>query len=132
MEKPENKYDKVIDNYYKESPEETLKELSETENHLSERLNLALDKMNILKTDNLTCDIDILEIIKKGQAITQKKKNSLEFLAFNALALFIILTLIIFTIYYGEKFFIYYELATFIFVPILIISLVKLSQTGGN
>lgn len=132
MKKSENKYNKVIDKYYDELPDEAEKNTSTEEYILSDKLNLALDKMDILKVDNSTYDINILEIIEKGQMIKQNKKNSLEFLAFISLALFLILSLILITFYFGAKFFINYELLTFILIPILIIPVSKLSQTGGK
>jgi hypothetical protein len=132
MKNSENKYDKIIDKYYNELPDEAEEKLSESEQILSNKLNLALDKMDILKAVTPTFDINILEIIEKGEEIKEKKRNSLEFLTFIAFGLLIIASLILVTFYYGERFFIYYELLTFIFVPILILSLAKLSQTGGN
>jgi hypothetical protein len=132
MKNSENKSDKVIDKYYAELPEEVEKNMSPEETILSDKLNSAMNIMDILKTDTSTCDINILEIIEKGQAISTKKKNSLEFLAFMSLALMLILSLLLTTFCFGEKFFIYYELLTLILIPILIIPLAKLSKTGGN
>lgn len=132
MKNSENNYDKIIDKYYDELPAEVVKDMSQEEKFLSENLNSALSIMDVLKTDTSTCDINILEIIAKGQNIKQKRSNSLEFLTFMAFALFIILSLILITLCFGEKFFIYYELLTLILIPILMLPLAKITQTGGN
>ncbi|MBC8059791.1 MAG: hypothetical protein H7Y18_03910 [Clostridiaceae bacterium] len=132
MNKSENKYNKVIDIYYNELSGETPKDMSIEETILSDTLNLALNKMDILKDPVSPFDINILEIIKEGELIKQNKRNSLEFSAFISFSLFIILSLILITFYLGETFFIYYELLTFIIIPILIVPLSKLSRTGGD
>jgi hypothetical protein len=132
MKDSENIYKQVIDKYYNELPDEIEKNISIEETILSDKLNIVLNKMDILKTDNSTSNINILEIIKNGEMIKQNRKNSLEFIIFISLSLIIIFSLILIAFYFGEKFFVYYELLTFILIPVLIIPLEKLSQTGGN
>lgn len=132
MKNSEDIYKKVIDKYYNELPDETQKDLLPEESILSNKLDLALNKMDILDTDTSTCNVNIFEIIEKAEMIKQAKKSSLEFMIFISLSSLLILTLIFIVIYFGENFFIYYELLTLIFVPISIIPLVKLSQNGGN
>ncbi|MBU3181962.1 hypothetical protein [Clostridium psychrophilum] len=132
MKNSENMYKKVIDKYYNELPNEVKENMPAEETILSDKLNLALNKMNILKTDTPMCNIDILEIIKKGEMIKQTKRNSLEFTCFIALSLLVISSLILLTFYFGEKFFMYYMLSTLIFIPILVIPLAKQLKIGGN
>ena len=132
MKNSENKYSKVIDKYYNELPEGDQKKMSPDEIILSDKLNIALSKMDIIKTNSNTSDINIMEIIKKGEMIKQNKRNSLEFLAFISFSLLIISLIIILTLYFGEEFLKYYIFVTFIFVPFLAIPLAKISQTGGN
>ncbi|WP_298838971.1 hypothetical protein [Clostridium sp.] len=132
MKNSENMYKKVIDKYYNELPDKVEKNMSTEEIILSDKLNLALNKMDILKPDILNCDINILEIIKKGELIKQNRKNSLEFIFFISLSSLIISSLILITFYFGDNFFVYYELLTFILMPIVIIPLAKILQTGGN
>lgn len=131
MKESRNKYNKVIDKYYSELPDKPRERLSDEEIILSDKLDLALDKMDILKTDTSNCDINIFEIINKGEMIKQNKRNSLEFLIFIFLSLLIISSIILTTIYFGQKFYIYYQLLTIVLIPILIIPIAKLSQTGG-
>ena len=132
MKNSENIYKKLIDKHYNELPDEAEKNMSTEEILLSDKLNIALNKMDVLKTDTSTCNINILEIIEKGEIIKQKKVNFWEFIIFISLSLLIILALVLITFYFGENFFMYYEILTFIFIPILTIPLVKLSQTGGK
>lgn len=132
MKNSEDQFNKIIDSYYNEFPDEIEGTMSEEEIILSDKLSSSLNIMNILKTDTSHSDIDILAVIEKGEIIKQSKKNSLEFLCFISFSLFIILSLIIITFYYGANFFLYYELLTFILIPISIIPLVKKSQNGGN
>ena len=132
MKDQENIYKKIIDKYYNDLPDEVEKDMSIEEAMLSDKLNIALNKMDILKTDIPLRNINILEIIKKGEMIKQDQKNSLEFITFISLSSLIILALILTTFYLGKEFFIFYTILTSIIIPILIIPLAKLSQTGGN
>ena len=132
MKDSENMYKKVIDKYFNELPDDAEKNMSNEETILYNKLDLALNKMDVLKTDISVCNLDILEIIKKGEMIKENKKNFLEFIAFIALSSLVISSLILLTSSFGEIFFIYYELLTFIFIPILIFSFAKQLKTGGN
>ena len=132
MKNSENIYKKVIDKYYNELPHEAEKNMLTEEKKISDKLNIALNKMDILKTDTSTFDINILQIIEKGEMIKENKKNILEFIIFIFISLLIISALVLITFYFGEKFFVYYELLTIVLIPILIIPLAKLSQTGGE
>ena len=132
MKDSERMYKKAIDKYYNELPADAEKNMSNEETILYNKLDLALNKMDVIKTDISVCNLDIREIIKEGKMIKQNKKNFLEFISFVSLALLVIASLILLTSSFGETFFIYYELLTFIFMPILIFPLARQLKTGGN
>lgn len=132
MKDSKNIYIKVIDKYYDELAPDAEKNMSSEESILYNKLDLTLNKMDVLKTDKSILNVDILEIIKNGEIIKQNKNNFIEFIAFISLASLFISSLILLTSSFGELFFIYYELLTFIFIPILIFSFSKQLKIGGN
>lgn len=134
MKNNDELYDGVIEEYYNELdelPEKIQKEISAEKTDLVEKLTLSLDKMNILNNDISDFPLDIMEIINAGEEIKKKKRALSDFLLFISTSLLLISSVVFITIFINQNFFIYFELLTFVFIPIIIIPMAKLSFNGG-
>lgn len=128
-----HKENDFIDEYYNEITENNFtgkeeKELLDYKN----KLNVSLDKMDILSGNECDLDINILKIVNMAEEIKLRKKNKMENFRFISLSLLILLPGVFLVLLFNIKYLIYLEIIVTFLFSLLLIFLAIYSKARGD
>ena len=128
MSKQDKLEKQIIDDYYKKRESDSSDiMLDNMGDGFAKKLHSSMSKMDVLTEDNFDLDINIMEIISKGEKVRNKASDTKEFIKFILSAILILTTLILLTVLINHNIFIYWQLIVFFIIPFTLIPLAKLS-----
>ncbi|MCM0648332.1 hypothetical protein NBE98_08085 [Clostridium swellfunianum] len=116
--------DKIIEEYYNED----LKFQIPINDAYKTKIEDSLSKMNLLEDFDFPLEVNILEIVAKGQEIRDKRKVKFELVGFISACLLIILSLLIIAINTNPAIYLYIYGAVSLLMPFVIIPIAKASR----
>lgn len=118
----------IIDEYYKETPEQQLI----NEDSIMEKLPPSLEKMDLLNEMDFSMDINIMEIVAKGSTIADKKRLKYELAGFIAACLSIVGVVAIIMLKTNPKIFLYVQAVLTYLLPLTILPAAKRARRDNQ
>jgi hypothetical protein len=134
MKDSERNKNSLIDELYNESHEKSSHNTVNSESDLEFKsvLNSTAKKMDVLKEDMFDFDIDTLNIIEKGEYITETRKAKKEFVLFILSSIIILSLCSIAIVKIGPKILIISQIIIITIAPWIIIPVLALKKRGSE
>ena len=134
MKRSDKAKNSLIDEFYNEYQEKLSKSTvySESDLEFKSVLNSTAKKMDVLKEDMFDFDIDTLNIIEKGEYITETRKAKKEFILFILSSIIILSLCSIAIIKIGPKILIISQIIIITIAPWIIIPVLTLKKRGSE
>jgi hypothetical protein len=121
MKEKGNAEDRFIDEYYDEAPKSNIA----ADDSFKTSMKKSLAKMNIIEDLDFPLDINILEIISKGEEVKDKRKVKIELAGFIAVCFLIVSTLAALLINTNPKIYLYAYAAISALLPLIVIPIAR-------
>jgi hypothetical protein len=121
MRKKERVKNIIIEEYYDKSP----KSNPNIDDDFTYKIKKALDKMDSIEDLDFSIDVNILEIISKGEQIRENRNIKLEVCGFIGICLLILVTSVALIVYINPKIFIYFQIIFSTLIPLILIPFSK-------
>jgi hypothetical protein len=121
MREKNNQEDRLIDEYYNEALNSNIT----SDSKFKASMEKSLAKMDIIEDLDFPLDINILEIISKGEEVKDKRKVKFELAGFIAVCFLIISTLTALLISTNPKIYLYAYAAVSAVLPLIVIPIAR-------
>jgi hypothetical protein len=121
MKEKGNAEDRYIDEYYDEAPKSNIA----PDDSFKASMKKSLAKMDAIEDLDFPLDINILEIISKGEEVKDKRKVKVELAGFISVCFFIVSTLATLLISTNPKIYLYAYAAISVLLPLIVIPIAR-------